>query len=390
MVTNDPEETISLVQVAGVLRRNAIATMLLVLLFAGIAFLVADLLPQRYKSKAILNIQSSYFQHPLVSDLISEVRDPSEMSAQRLSLLRLALNDQFLDRLGEEYRLYMQPNDEARRILNREALLKRIEYFSVSPSSFQISVVTNEAKTSFLATQEILGQMTYTLIERRYQALMQARQAVLTQATLLNRTLVSDGSAIQRETLQQQLATMESNLSVLRARYTESHPEVRRLEGLTQALESRISNVADRPTAGVDDYTKVFLSPSSRVTSQEIFSDLLKKLSHLNIVLEMERDRENVSYLGVIEQPALPTKAFFPDQIQFALIGALLGLLVSGILTTFRELQRANNFSPDQAAAFLGIELLGELPVLTARARALLLDSSPKGVFALPPPTPEG
>ena len=46
-----------------------------------------------------------------MSDLITEVNDASESNAQRLSLLRLALNDSFLDELAEKYKVYKRPHD---------------------------------------------------------------------------------------------------------------------------------------------------------------------------------------------------------------------------------------------------------------------------------------
>jgi|GEM_PF-1926750 len=389
MHTDNVQETLSVGQIGAVIRRNGTLILILICLSSIVALCAASFLSHKYKSKSILSIQSSYFQHPLVSDVLSNVQDPSEMSALRLSLLRLSLTDQFLDKLANKYRIYETSDDEISQVLNRELFLKRIEYFSVSPSNFQISIVTENANTAFAAMKDILAQMTDTVIEKRFQALMRARQAILTQAQMLSSTLAANKTAPLRETLEAKLSTMELNLEALRTRYADTHPDVLKVKDLTNALASRIDGLADRQISDADDYTKIFLSPSSRTTSQEIFDDLLKKLSHLNIVLEMERDRQNVSYLGVIEQPSLPTKAFYPDPVRFALLGSVIGLVLAGIMVTVRELRRGDILSPDQAAEFLGIELLGELPKLTLRERLLLIDAPSKQVFALPPPSLE-
>lgn len=390
MLANDSTDTISLRQILDFLGRHVTLVLLTVLLCVGLAFIAAEYFPQKYKSKAVLSIQSSYFQHPLVSDLLSEVHDPSELSSQRLSLLRLALDDQFLDALVEKYTLYTHPRGSpALKVMDRERFLKKIEYFSVSPTSFQISIIAPDRNTAFSLTKEVLAQMTFTLIEQRYQTLMQAREAILKQAKLLNKTLISEGVSPQQETLQVQLATMEANLAALRTRFTESHPDVVRIKGSSEELRSRIASMPSEPERTGDDYVNVFLSPASRVSTQEIFDDLLKKLSHLNIVLEMERDRQNVSYLAVIEQPTIPTKPFSPDRLLFMLIGALCGFLLSGIRVVFVELQRAAKLSPDQVSAFYDLEFLGELPAFTEREYLLLLEAPRNRVVALPSPNAE-
>lgn len=383
------QETVSFTKIIGVLKRSIFIIILSVMLCVAIGLLTSSYLPQKYKSKAILSVQSSYFQHPLVNNLISEVQDPSEMSARRLAILRLALSDQFLDTLGHKYNLIVAPTSEADLLMQREALLKKIEYFSVSPSNFQISIVTNDPTSSFLATQEVLAQMSFTLIEKRYQSLMQAREAILNQAKLLNSTLSDTASGPQRAGLVAQLAAMESNLSALRSRFTDSHPDVMKARGQTRSLESRINNLKEKPSSS-DEYTKVFLSPSSRATTQDIFDDLLKKLSHLNIVLGMEKDRENVSYLGIIEQPRVPSKAFFPNPVEFALFGALAGLMLSAMLITYRELNRVEEISSDQAAELLGLELLGEIPSLNLHQLLPLLNAPTKTALALPHRRQEG
>ena len=81
------EQTISFSQVISLIKRNLVLMVLCVLLASSLGLLLTEYIPKKYKSKAVLSIQSSYFQHPLVSDVVSDIQDPSEMSSQRLSLL---------------------------------------------------------------------------------------------------------------------------------------------------------------------------------------------------------------------------------------------------------------------------------------------------------------
>lgn len=383
-------ETLSIGQIWAIFKRSIMLALTCMLLGTLLAFLATEYLPKKFKSKAVLSIQSSYFQHPLVSDVVSELQDPSEMSARRLSLLRLALNDQFLDKLGEAYQIYKHPSDSRARVMERELFLKQIEYFSISPSSFQVSLVAKNPQTALYAAQDVLAQMTFTLIQQRYSQLVQAQQAILKQAKILKGALDDTSALPQRETLQRELDKMQSNLSALQSRFTEGHPEVLKMKGATQALRTRIKNLEIKSTTNEELYSDVFLSPSSRTTTQDIFNDLLKKLSHLNIVLEMERDRANVSYLGIIEKPSLPMKAFSPDPIVFAAMGAAAGLALALIIIISRELKRASLLTPRQAESYFGLELIGELPPLTSKEKKLLIEGPTRELLvALPVPSRE-
>ncbi len=377
-------ETINISKIFRIVWSNIYYIIIVTLLFALLGLFTAYIIPHKYKSKTTLNIQASYFQHPLVSDLLSDVSDPSELNAQRLALLRLALSTEFLDTLGQKYQLFSHAGSNTQHAIDRELFLKKIEYFSVSPTSFQISVVADTALKSYHMAQDILAQMTNTLIEQRYQSLMRARSAILKQTKLLNSTMSNSGALVQRANLDLQLNKMEGSLAALKSRLADTHPQVQALKSRTAALRAQVSHLPDQASETIDDYTRVFLNPSSRTSTQEIYDDLLKKLSYLNIVLEMEQDRESVSYLTVIEQPTLPFTPFFPNSKEFVLLGALFGMLLTLIRITYNELKRSNELTPHEAAEIFKLEFLGELPPLLEKNRILLLEILPKSVVALP------
>jgi len=373
------EDTIDLYDIFALVKRSFPVFLIVVPLFAVAALVASYYVPEKFRSTAVLNIQGSYFQHPLVSNLISEIRDPSELNAQRAALLRMALNREYIEDLGERFDVFKYPANHPMRAVERESLLKDIEYFSISPTNFQISIVSKDASSAYEKTLDVLNQMTLTLIERRFQNLLGARDAIHRQAQNLSEALgVTDSpSSRQAELLEVELAKMEASLNALRTRFTDIHPEVLRVQSERDALRQQIMKPEGAPRAAADaevDYEDVFLSPASRASTQEIFDNLLQNLSHLNIVLQMEADRDNLSYLNIIEKPSIPSFAFFPQRHIFLLLGSALGLVFSGAMVVFFELQRAAFLSPEKAAESLDAPLLGRLPVLMERDRALLLE----------------
>lgn len=378
------DRPITLEDLIGLFRRNIFGIAISLLVCLELAALAGIYLPKKYKAKAVLNIQSSYFRSPLVAGLITEVTDPGELNSQRRSLLRLALNDQFLDDMGERYNVYQYPRENEQRIAERERLLNRIEYFSVTPTSFQISISGAKPRSVFEMTKEVLDQMTFTLIEERFRTLVKARDAIQSQVQFLSQALTDLNSPIQPQALQGELDRINEQIRQLRSKFTESHPAVFKLRQQAQSLQSSIKN-APPPSLDPekDDMSKTFAMASSKQPVQEIYNDLLKKLSHLNIVLEMERDRESVSYLNIIERPTLPVRPFFPEMRHCLLIGLMAGIAIALLQTVFFELRRSVYLSSDEAADSLDLPLIGQLPPLGSEGLRML-EGSGRNILSLP------
>src|SRR5690242_2218770 len=79
-----------------------LGTLLTTALFAA----AATILPQRFKSRFVLAIHSSYFQNPLTRDLTPDIYDAAEMRSQRESLIRQSMTPDFIDYLGRKYGIY--------------------------------------------------------------------------------------------------------------------------------------------------------------------------------------------------------------------------------------------------------------------------------------------
>lgn len=379
-------ENINIDDIIAVLRRNLFAMTLTVLSCVTFAVILTKQLPRKYRSKAVLNIQSSYFRNPLVSDLVSEISDPRELSAQRQSLLRLALSDTFLDQLALRYQIYKHPHDPLSRAAEREGFLKSIEYFSTSPAAFQVTLTAKDPQTAHDMTVAVLNQMTRTLIEQRYQTLMNARDAIQAQVLFLGRGLKQVSSPEKTEYLEYELEQIDGKIRTLRQRFTSAHPELAQLLSRSSSLRARLLNSRESSETPHDsDLSQFFVTPQSKAPLQEIFNDLLKKLNHLNIVLEMEKNRDAVSYLSVIEQPNMPLRAHFPNLISFLGYGLAAGLALGLLGAAYEELKRLRQLAPSRAAAELKAPLLGIMPQFSSSSARLLLEN--RGAQrSLPPP----
>ena len=358
-------------------KRNALFFIFLVVLGAVIGGAVSFRIPKKFKSKAVLNIQASYFRNPLVSTFIPEVNDPAEQSSQRSSLLRQALSDSFLDALGDRYKVFQYPADHRLRVMERELFLNRIEYYSVSPTTFHISVIANDATVSYQMTKEVLEQMMDTLIKERLRNLIITRDAI--HAHVQSLSLALQGVASPTASLKNELQRIESDIRTLTGQFSDKHPDVHRLKQLAEAVQRVLESYAQNKVGDLNadrgsNPAQEFASPNSTAPLRDVYEDLLKKLNYLSVVLEMERDRSNLPYLGVIQQPSIPTRAFFPEKQMFVAFGALGGAALAAILILYIELRRGAFLSPSFALQSVEIPFLGDLPPLPQHQKVTLLE----------------
>ena len=370
------DETLDVRDVLALLKRNIWIVSSTILVCTSIAVTVSYILPKSFKSRAVLNIQASYFQNPLINDLISDVHEPGEIRAQRESLLRLALDDHFIDSLAMKYGIYKSKQNNTKRALERELFLEQILYYSLSPTTFQISVVAQDPELSQKMTSEVLKQMMNTLIDTRAKTLEKTRNSIQSHVESLGKALRdSSGPAAGKhpEALRVELEQVRSNIEALLLRFTELHPEIVKLRKKETSISESLQQVKK---SSQSRSALAFVSPEAVEPTQDVYNDLLRKLSYLNIVLDMEADRDSVSYLGVIEQPTLPVIPFFPNKKLFMLLGIGVGVLLSALFVLFLELRRRAYLTPAQASELLDIPYLGELQGLPGNQQAKQLISA--------------
>jgi hypothetical protein len=372
------ESTITLDDILPIVKRNAVRAVICFLLAIEGAILARAMLPKRYKSTALINIQSSYFRNSQVSDLVAEVTDPAEIQAQRQAIMRMALNNDFLDTFGERHSVYQFSRTDPRRVMERQNLLGRIEYFTMGANNFQISVTAEKSQLAFTMIEEVLDQIQTTFFHYRLTRLMNAKTAIQSQVQLLSESLRRSGDANSADMLQAELNKLNANINVLRGRYTENHPEMIELKSKAALLKSQLAHVKpaekDSPPPESIIGEKAPPAAEAKKTMQEIFDNMLKKLTSLNVLLDMEKDSSNLAYFALVEKPTIPLAPVWPQSkvlLAFAIGAAIVMTVAQGL---FFEIRRLRQLTPERAAADFDIPLLGELKPLGGESAQLLLE----------------
>jgi hypothetical protein len=382
------EHNLELTEIFQLIRRHAVTVLLVwIVVFTG-TFLVVQQLPKKFKSTAILNIPSSYFSNPLVRELVPEPSEPGELNAQRISLLKFAMNEEFLDSLGENFKIYQYPRDTRRRIEERDQLREKIEYFTLSPTTVQLSSVQDNANQAFHLMQAVMSRMIAVLVEERYRSLEKARNAIQEQTKFLAKALTRAKKVSNAKHLEDELRKVNTDLAAIRQKYTDKHPEVAELINQAVAMKAQIvkekGNEAPLPQSNDTDAIAAAISNDGSSSSLEnLYNDLLRKLSYLSIALSMERGSESMSFLSILQQPSLPTKPFFPNIKVASVFAALLASFISVGIILASETKRRTLISPQTAAIALDTQFIGELPLMKNTEKTLLIGYDE--IRALPP-----
>lgn len=372
-------------------RRNFFGGVLCLVIGLELAVAASLFLPKWYKSDTVLDIQSRYFRNPLVSDLVSEVTDPTELKSQRAALIQRALHQEFIDELGEKFHLFKSLPGTKKRRIERNDLLKNIEFHSLGATSFRLSAKATDSKTALKLTEDVLEQVTHIIIAARYGGLLRAQMAIQSQVEFLAKTLQDLGRVREVEQLRGRLQTVEERVKGMSARFTKEHPDLIALKKESMELSQQLKRSSGKSTIfDVDMDARAFTHSQSETPIQDIYHELLKKLSHLEIVLRMEESREDseVMYLSILKEPSEAIEPFAPSLPRLLFIGSLCGLLAGVLQGLYFERKRSLEVTTERFLDDFDITNLGYLPALPS-VEQLALASIGTAPRALPPPAAE-
>ena len=391
MVDATPEGTISLMDVFRIIKRNLLLGIILVGASAVILYGIASTLTPLYKSPAVVQIQSSYFRAPLVNDLITEEHDHGELMSRRGSLVKIALNNEFLfslyerfPQLKDEVGLEDPFADDLSKAQALYALRERIESFSLGGSTHHIAAVGSSPSLAQELSTAVVERLVDTLKEEREGLLVSAREAIAGHV----RELAGELNAIEEsirasdeEGLSGELRRAKADLEALLVHYTEKHPKVFKLKQEAQSLENRLKALqAANLDKGISDVPR---SEAAKEPTQDVYNELLKKLSYLKIALSLEQE-ESEQHVQIVSEPSYAIVPYFPNKKLFVLLGVVIGFVLWVAIAANRELSRMypGGSKVETAAEASQLLFLGKLPELDKKARAAALPERP---FGTPP-----
>jgi len=283
-----------------------------------------------------------------------------------------------------------------------------------------MGALPDEAQTNFSWLSSLSAQL-----DSANQAIDRAHQDRIFLESNLNAQLnaaKSVESGGNPDTLGKQLAALEQQLSILKTRYTDEHPDVIRLKADIADLQSRMRKetaVEGKPGGDKNDHTapvsdslqiqqlraqihqldvtirektneeariqqkmeqlqsKLELAPAVEQqykaltrdyqTALGFYNDLLRKQSDSEMATDLEKRQEGEQF-RVLDPPSLPQKPSFPKRPEFALGGLVAGLVLGGALGFLLELKDTSLRTERDVELVLKLPTLATIPMVPMQA----------------------
>lgn len=386
---------------------------LAIIMVASILCLVqlSFILPKTYRSEFELNIYSKYFKNALISEVIPGMNSIAEMTQTTDSMVKETLNDEFIDSIGKEFKIY--PTDMTPQQLSkaREQLRNRFEMFSTGGQSYHVSFSHGDPIVTFEVTKKVMDAVRATFINTRIETIENAKKTIQQKLESVNVTKQITDDSISANALasknptvlRSEIMKINTDLSALKMQFNVHHPRIVKLEQRKATIENWLKEVEDDKVPEKDavneDGTKEYsdaplLMAGDREISQTIAAKLYTKFNDINVALDIER-KSLPGYIGVIVAPQIPSSPLFPKKRLFASLGFMIGLISCFGYVFYNEImslsstEKARKMAKDLKGEYFGtMPHIEELGLMTNKAivweeKKLIEDNSPSSRIIL-------
>lgn len=348
---------------------------LAIIMLASVLCLVqlSFILPKTYRSEFELNIYSKYFKNALISEVIPGMNSIAEMTQTTDSMVKETLNDEFIDQIGNEFKIYA-PNMTPQQLSKaREQLRDRFELFSTGGQSYHVSFSYGDPTVTYEVTKKVMDAVKATFINSRIETIENAKKTIQQKLESVNVTKQITEDSISAnalasknpDVLRSEIAKINSDLSALKMQFNVHHPRIVKLEQRKATIQNWLEEIEAKAEktekAANEDGTKEYsdaplLMAGDKEISQNIASKLYTKFNDINVALDIER-KSLPGYIGVIVAPQIPSSPLFPKKRLFASLGFMIGLVLCFGYVFYNEIMQ---LSPSERARAMARDLKGE------------------------------
>lgn len=360
-------DTISLDTYLAIIWRSKWIIILCMTASLGISAAVYLYTPKLFKATSEISVQSGFFKNPLVSDVIPEIHDISELQALRESFLKKTLSDEFVDETAIRFGIYNSPPNTRERGRDRQLFRMRIESGRES-AGYYISVVNEDPKLAYQLVETIVNRLVELLRTFHTNRLKSAASVIESRVETLSRVLSQSGDEDLKKKISNRLTEVQAQLSVLTEKFTESHPAVAILREKEKQLLATMEKLVPREPIKVPKGMTIDMVHPAGPTNQAIYGELVEKLSKLKILLDMEKLDELPPDVSLVRAPKIPETPFKPQKERYLGVGFMLGLFISavGTLVNERRLMAQESMDDVMIEDILQAPCLGTLVTLRA------------------------
>jgi hypothetical protein len=298
--------------------------------------------PKNYKITTAITLQTGYFQLPLVRDFLPETYDSHELRAQRESLIKKTLNHEFLREIGTRYNLFEKESAE-HSSYEVDEIGKKFDVIPSGSTSFLIGFFAEDPNLGYKVMIEFLDRLKKNMEETRKQKLVSLYTAIRDQLESLafgKQTSQSGTSelSLRPDLVSEEVERIRAQINVLQATYSNKHPKIALLNRKLDQLSNLVTSVGEGK--GHPTVSQRFSSEKVDPASRDLFQDLLKKYSYLEVAMYLESQNKD-TYISLLQEPFVPKSPIWPKRPLYLVWGVAVGLLLGSFLAFGLEYYRA-------------------------------------------------
>lgn len=336
-------DKVNVKDILGKLFKYKVSIILIVGIFLSFSISLTEFLAKTYKSQFEVNIYSKYFKNPLISEIVPGVYNIPEMRFTIDSMVKEAINDDYLDELAQKYKFYSLSLPQEEIAKQRQMLRLRFKYYSTGGQSYRVSIEDSDPYRAKKIAETTLERVKGHFINNRIDTIEVVKQIMLQRLQALNASqkIITDGSdkalaSRSPEVLSAELKKINTNIAALKKQYNMSHPKLKELfqrkKTVTNWLEE-FKNQFD----GLEAQSAAVAMPMNKELNGQLTGKFFTKFHDFNMALDIEK-KSLSSYIGVIERPQLPIAPIWPKKRLFASLCFLLGVSFAFLYIVIKEL----------------------------------------------------
>ncbi|MAX66293.1 MAG: hypothetical protein QF441_05190 [Bacteriovoracaceae bacterium] len=344
----------------------------IVIICVALSIQMTMFMEKKFQASFEINIYSKYFKNPLISEIIPGVYNIPEMRFTIDSMVKEAINDDFIDSIGREFSIYSdQELSEKEFAAQRQYLRDRFISYSTGGQSYKITFTYSDPLVAKKVAQKTLEVVKDHFINSRIETIELVKKIMIRRLNAFNASQKITGKGADTalasksyDVLQAELTKINADIAALSKHFNVGHPKIAKLltrkKTITRWLEE--FEGADH---GESSYDSTMALGNTKVVSEALTSSFFTKYHDFNIALDIEK-KSLESYIGILQRPQLPTYPTWPKKKLFASIGLILGFVLAFIYVYLREVFSLNNYEHlEKEARELNTVVLGHLPEVT-------------------------
>jgi capsular polysaccharide biosynthesis protein len=372
-LTDGNSDKVLIKDIMKVLNKYRVSIAVILLMTVAFSIQLTNLIDKKYNSSFEINVYSKYFRNPLISEIIPGVFNISEMRFTIDSMIKEAINDEYIDSVGNEFGIYSKDRSIKLEAKERQFLRDRFSYFSTGGQSYKVKFSYSDPVVAKAVVEKTLKVVKGYFINSRIATIQRVKRIMVRRLKSFNASQKMGTSNSEQvlaaksfEVLNAELNQINNDIAALSKSFDRSHPKLVKLT----VRKRTISRWLEEFDGTKSEFDGDLSMSTNKTISENLSTQFYTKYHDFNIALDIEK-KSLASYIGILQYPQFPTEPIWPKKRLFASVGLILGFVFAFMYVFIKEITMPNRRETIKAEARkLNTVFLGTMPAFPNKTKA--------------------